>query len=101
MSKIRPLPPFLQKVAIEELNEDPERIEEHIQTLKTWIEQQPHLRARTDDQFLLAFLRGCKYNLENAKIKIDNYYMLKTKCSDMFTLQALSEDRIKDVLKLG
>ncbi|TMW50310.1 hypothetical protein DOY81_004587 [Sarcophaga bullata] len=101
MSKIRPLPPFLQKVATEELNEDPERIEEHIQTLKTWIEQQPHLRARTDDQFLLAFLRNCKYNLEKVKTKIDNYYMLKTKCPDLFTLQTLSEDEIKDLLRLG
>lgn len=101
MSKIRPLPPFLQKVAIEELNENPERIEEDIHKFKTWIERQPHLRARTDDQFLLAFLRGCKHNLEKAKTKIDNYYMLRTKCSDLFTLQALSEERIKELLKLG
>ncbi|XP_065367111.1 alpha-tocopherol transfer protein-like [Calliphora vicina] len=101
MSKIRPLPPWLQKVAIEELNEDPSRIENDLQTLKTWIDQQPHLRARTDDQFLLAFLRGCKYSLEKAKSKIDKYYMLRSKFPELFALRDLDDDKIKEIIRIG
>lgn len=101
MSKIRPLPPSLQKVAIEELNEDPARVEADILSLKTWIEQQPHLRARTDDQFLLSFLRGCKYSLEKAKSKIDKYYMLRSKFPELFTLRDLDDPKIREIIKLG
>ncbi|XP_037813921.1 alpha-tocopherol transfer protein-like [Lucilia sericata] len=101
MPNIRPLPPCLQKVAIEELNEDPSRIEADLQTLKTWIEQQPHLKARTDDQFLVAFLRGCKYSLEKTKSKIDKYYMLRSKYPEMFALRDVDEVKIREILKLG
>lgn len=101
MSKIRPLPPNLQKIAIDELNEDPTRVESDIQALRTWIEQQPHLNARTDDQFLLAFLRGCKFSLEKAKKKIDKYYMLRSKFPDMFTLRDLDNPKIRSLIKMG
>ncbi|KNC21669.1 hypothetical protein FF38_09802 [Lucilia cuprina] len=101
MPNIRPLPPCLQKVAIEELNEDPSRIEADLQTLKTWIEQQPHLKARTDDQFLVAFLRGCKYSLEKTKSKIDKYYMLRSKYPEMFALRDVDEVKIREILKMG
>lgn len=101
MSKIRPLPEALQKVAIEELNEDPSRIDADIEALRTWIQQQPHLKARTDDQFLVAFLRGCKYSLEKAKSKIDKFYTLRTKYPELFTLKGMSDEDIKEYLKLG
>lgn len=98
---VRPLPPTLQKIAIEQLNEDPARVADDIQALKTWIEQQPHLRARTDDQFLLAFLRGCKFSLEKAKSKIDKYYMLRSKFPDLFALRDLDDPKIREIIKLG
>ncbi|XP_073811544.1 retinol-binding protein pinta-like [Musca autumnalis] len=98
---VRPLPPGLQKVAIEELHEDPARVNDDIQALKTWIEQQPHLRARTDDQFLLAFLRGCKYSLEKAKSKIDKYYMLRSKFPELFSLRDIDDPKIQEIIKLG
>ncbi|XP_065367110.1 alpha-tocopherol transfer protein-like [Calliphora vicina] len=101
MSKIRPLPPVLQKIAIGELNEDPSRIDADIETLRTWIQQQPHLRARTDDQFLVAFLRGCKYSLEKAKSKIDKFYTLRSKYPELFTLKGMDDEKIKEYLKLG
>ncbi|XP_061393127.1 alpha-tocopherol transfer protein-like [Musca vetustissima] len=98
---VRPLPPGLQKVAIEELHEDPARVQDDIDALKTWIQQQPHLRARTDDQFLVAFLRGCKYSLEKAKSKIDKYYMLRSKFPELFSLRDVDEPKIQEIIKLG
>ncbi|GAB0090856.1 hypothetical protein DMENIID0001_056240 [Sergentomyia squamirostris] len=85
MANIRTLPEYLALKAQNELNEVPETIEEDLNALKTWIEQQPHLRARTDDQFLVAFLRGCKYSLERAKKKIDIHYSVKTNTHDYVT----------------
>jgi len=49
---IRPLPPALQKVAIEELNEVPSRVESDIATLKEWLQKQPHICACLENQWL-------------------------------------------------
>ncbi|XP_037952691.1 alpha-tocopherol transfer protein-like [Teleopsis dalmanni] len=98
---LRQLPDYLQKTAIEELNEVPERIPADIEALKTWIQQQPHLTARTDEQFLIAFLRGCKYSLEKAKSKIDKFYTLRTQVPEMFGVKSFDMNKIIEVLKLG
>ncbi|XP_075167478.1 clavesin-2-like [Haematobia irritans] len=84
MANIKPLPDDLQEIAIRELGEVPTRIPEDLDNLKKWIEQQPHLKACTDDQFLIQFLRYSKYSLEKAKRKIDLFYTLKTKYPDLF-----------------
>ncbi|XP_030375529.1 alpha-tocopherol transfer protein [Scaptodrosophila lebanonensis] len=101
MPSIRPLSPELQKVAIEQLNEVPDRIDDDIAALRTWIEQQPHLKARTDDQFLVTFLRGCKYSLEKAKAKIDRFYTLRTRYPDYFTGHNVNVDELIKIFRLG
>lgn len=44
---VRPLSEELQKIAIEELHEDPKRVEDDIKCIQEWIRQQPHLNAPT------------------------------------------------------
>lgn len=80
---IRELTPELAKIAKEELNENPNQVKDDIHHLKDWISKQPHLRARTDDQWLVAMLRGCKFSLERVKKKLDLYYTLRTKAPDV------------------
>ncbi|XP_075168519.1 alpha-tocopherol transfer protein-like [Haematobia irritans] len=101
MAKLRPLPDELKEIACKELGEDPSRIEDDLQALKTWIEQQPHLRARTDDQFLIQFLRGCKYSLEKAKAKIDLFFALKSKYPEMLCPTDVDEPRFRELYNLG
>ncbi|XP_013105368.2 alpha-tocopherol transfer protein-like [Stomoxys calcitrans] len=101
MPNIRPLPEALQKVACEELNEVSERIEQDLKDLRQWIEKQPHLRARTEDQFLISFLRGCKHSMEKAKSKIDNYYTLRTKYPDFYTIQNIDDPKMIELFDLG
>ncbi|XP_013101463.2 retinaldehyde-binding protein 1 isoform X2 [Stomoxys calcitrans] len=101
MANIKSLPAELQKIAIEELNEVPSRIPQDLETLRTWIKQQPHLRARTDDQFLIQFLRGCKYSLEKAKEKIDLFFTLRTKYPDMFGFTDVDDPKFKQYFNLG
>lgn len=101
MTNIRALPEELQKIACDELNEVPEQIEQNLKDLKEWIEKQPHLKARTDDQFLISFLRGCKYSMEKAKSKIDKYYTLKTKYPDFYTVQNIDDPKVIALVKMG
>lgn len=47
MPKIRQLSETLAKKARDELHEKPDQIEDRIKELRTWIQMQPHLKART------------------------------------------------------
>ncbi|KAM7344981.1 alpha-tocopherol transfer protein-like [Cochliomyia hominivorax] len=101
MANIRPLSEELQKVAIEQLGENPANIPADLEALKTWIKQQPHLRANTDDQFLITFLRGCKYSMEKTKSKIDKYFTLKSKFPEMFNITDVDDPKVREILRLG
>lgn len=72
-----------------------------VKILKTWLQQQPHLKANTDDEFLIAFLRGCKYSLEKAKSKIDKFFTLKTKFPELVNVIDFDNDRFKDIFRMG
>ncbi|XP_026756871.2 alpha-tocopherol transfer protein-like [Galleria mellonella] len=84
---IRPLSPELAEKARVELNEDPRRLKEDLQHLKDWIAKQPHLRVRTDDQWLTVFLRGCKYSLERTKQKLDLFYTFRNIAPEFFRIK--------------
>lgn len=99
---VRPLPPALQEVAVRELNENTETIAQDILLLRRWILSQPHLKARTNDQFLLAFLRGSKYSIERAKQKIDRYYTLKAAIPEVFNDRRLADNpQVLEIVRLG
>lgn len=97
---IRPLSKELQDQAATELNEDPGRIEADLEAFKAWLAKTPYLKTRTDDQFLINFLRGCKFSLERAKEKIDAYYTVRTAIPEIFANRAVTEDII-NLIKLG
>lgn len=98
---IRPLDSALEKVAREELNEDPTKIEEAVETLRDWIRKSPHLRARTDDQFLVTFLRATKYSMENAKKKLDIFYTLRTQIPELLLDRDPYDEKVHGIIKLG
>ncbi|XP_026326255.1 alpha-tocopherol transfer protein-like [Hyposmocoma kahamanoa] len=97
---VRPVPPILAEKAKNELNEDPNRLKNDLQSLKDWIAKQPHLRARTDDQWLLAFLRGCKFSLERTKEKIDLYYSCRSAAPDFYRIKH-TDPKFNEILELG
>lgn len=101
MLDIRPLPEELQKIAFEELNETPEGIAKNLKDFRKWIELQNHLKSRTDDQFLISFLRGCKYDLEKAKSKLDKYYTLKTRYPDFYSIQNIDDPKVISLYRMG
>lgn len=100
MAQIRPLAPELAAVAATELNEVESRIAGDIVELRQWIEDQPYLTARTDDQFLVGFLRFCKYNMDDAKKRIDYYYTYKTTAGDLLKSRCL-DDKVYGICRAG
>lgn len=101
MCDIREISDVLQKKAAVELNEVPERIEADLKALKEWIQMTPHLKARTEDQFLVAFLRGCKYSLEKAKKKLETYYSVRQALPEMMHAKDPSEKKMLEIVRLG
>ncbi|EDW15437.1 uncharacterized protein Dmoj_GI22785 [Drosophila mojavensis] len=77
MAGLRPLPAELAELAVTECNEQQSERETFIVTLQTWIAKSPYLKARTDERLILAFLRRCRFSVEAAKRRIDNYYSLR------------------------
>lgn len=84
MPEVRNVTIELEKKAQKELGETPERIAGDLDALRTWLTKSPHIKARTDDQWLLAFLRGCKFSVERAKEKIDLFYSLRNAIPEIY-----------------
>ena len=62
----------LAKVAKEEFGETPELLASSLQEIKAWIVETPHLHSiNQEDKSLTGFLRGCKFNIEKTKKKLD------------------------------
>jgi len=101
MINIRPLSPALALLSEEELNETPERLQSDLIALKQWIKQSAHLRGRTDDQFLVTFLRGCKFSLERAKTKYDLYYTVRSYMPEVMMNRDPLDERLQSIIRLG
>lgn len=99
--KVRPLPSDLQSTAIKEINEVPSRIPEDIRHIRKWVTQQPHLKARTDDQWLLNFLRACKFSLDRTKQVLDSFYTIRTATPEFFANRDPFLPEIQRIINLG
>ncbi|PZC74679.1 hypothetical protein B5X24_HaOG207348 [Helicoverpa armigera] len=97
---VRALTPVLAEKARAELNEDPARLEADLQHIKDWLAKQPHINARTDDQWLVVFLRGCKFSLERTKEKLDLYYSVRTTAPELFQMRH-TDPLFDEILGLG
>ncbi|XP_017045079.1 alpha-tocopherol transfer protein [Drosophila ficusphila] len=91
MADLRPLSAELRQIAEKELNEVEDRLPADLAALRDWLAKQPHLRARQDDQFLVGFLRGCKFSLEKTKSKLDHFYTIKTLMPELFGSRLVDE----------
>ncbi|GIY00551.1 clavesin-2 [Caerostris darwini] len=78
------LTPQIKKKAEEELNETEETRNSSIEELRELISDK-NLKCRTDDAFLLQFLRARKFNVKNACTRLETLNHIFTKSySDVF-----------------
>jgi hypothetical protein len=101
MQGIRQISPALQRKANELLNEDPSLIADEIEALKEWIWETPHLNARTDDQFLLTFLRGSKHDIDQAKAKIEMFYTCRTALPEIMSNRDPLNPKLLEIIRMG
>ncbi|KAH8375261.1 hypothetical protein KR200_004039, partial [Drosophila serrata] len=94
MPDLRPLNPELRRIAAAELNEVEMRVPADLAALRDWLAKQPYLKARQDDQFLIGFLRGCKFSLEKTKSKLDHFYTIKTLMPELFGSRVVDEKNL-------
>ncbi|VDP79803.1 unnamed protein product [Echinostoma caproni] len=67
----------LRRKAKEELHENPEHIEAHLESFRRWIQALPHITFPDDRRILLAFLRQAKYIHSKAQIRLDNFCTIR------------------------
>lgn len=101
MLNIRPLSSELAIIAKNELNEVPERIPEDVKAIRTWLDTQPHLNPNLSDQFLVTFLRGCKYSLERTKEKIDTFFTIKNTMPEILADRDPTSPLLLELIRLG
>ncbi|KAG8292591.1 hypothetical protein J6590_034784 [Homalodisca vitripennis] len=83
------------KLIWEEIGETgPDKLENNIKLLKEWISCQPHLPKNYDERMLPLVVRGCKHNLERAKVKVDTYYSVRGSVPEIF------QSRVADITLL-
>lgn len=92
--------PELEEVARTQLNENSETRDELIVAFRNWINEQDYLVARTDDQFLVAFLRFCQWDLEEAQKRIVFFYDYKTKERGLLKSR-LVDDKLYELARSG
>lgn len=58
-------------------------------------------KKKTDDQFLISFLRGCKYDMNLTKQKIDLFFTMRTMMPEITENRELRYGVTSEVIKLG
>lgn len=101
-ASIRELSPELAAKAAAEVNEVPDKIHADLTILKEWMRKSVHINGRiNDDQFLVNFLRGCKYSMEKAKEKLDLFYTIRTQLPEIMTNRDPLSKKNMEIIKHG
>ncbi|XP_041362009.1 alpha-tocopherol transfer protein-like [Gigantopelta aegis] len=93
------LSPELLEKAKKELSEDPNTTRQEIKALRERLERIPGLKARTDDAFILRFLRARKFDQEKAFTLVMNFYTVKFEHADLFA--TMKPSYVKEALEDG
>ncbi|KAL1464293.1 hypothetical protein WDU94_003955, partial [Cyamophila willieti] len=69
-----------------EKNAPPEEtVNEYVVELKKWLAQQPHLpKDVIDESMIRKYLFGLKYNLEEVKLRLTNYFALRARYPKLY-----------------
>ncbi|KAK6620637.1 hypothetical protein RUM43_010932 [Polyplax serrata] len=98
MTLVQPTPEQQLRIR-NELNENVDTRAQDLQTIKEWLDLQPHLPKNFDDARLMTFLRGCKFSLEKTKRKLDMYFTMRSAIPEFFSNRNPLDPTIQDIMK--
>uniref|UniRef100_A0A182MMW2 CRAL-TRIO domain-containing protein n=1 Tax=Anopheles culicifacies TaxID=139723 RepID=A0A182MMW2_9DIPT len=101
MSHIRPISPQLAEIAKRQLNEDTTQVESHLKVIRSWLAELDLPTSLVDDQFLIAFLRGCKFSLEKVKKKILLFYQIRSELPQIIQHRDPYDDGVLKIIRMG
>lgn len=90
-----------REFAEKNLNETEDTRTDALLKIREWLEKNKTLNAKTDDRSILAFLRGCKFNIERTKQKLVNYYKMRAEIPEWFSNRDPTLSVICELVKLG
>merc|ERR1719187_706632 len=90
------------EAAKKDLGEDPVRVAQDLEIIKTRISKSPHLHSiKQNDEFLKMFLRGCKFSLEKTKEKLDFHHTVRGSLPTWFDNWDPRQQQLQTILKTG
>ncbi|KAK9880116.1 hypothetical protein WA026_008631 [Henosepilachna vigintioctopunctata] len=95
------LPIVVQNYAEKMLNETEVARQNGFKEIKKWAADNPHLHIRTDEKYILPFLRGCKFNLDKTKKKMENFYLMRRDRTEWFKNRNVLSGDIGELVKMG
>lgn len=90
-----------EKYAKEVLGETSEKREQCISAIRKFLKENPKINGKNDDYSILAFLRGCKFNVEKTKAKMRNYYEMRARVTEWFDNRDPNLNEVKVLANLG
>ncbi|XP_026462070.1 clavesin-2 isoform X2 [Ctenocephalides felis] len=96
------LSPALKRVALEELREDEDMREQALEQFRDWINKHPHIKkCRTDDLFLLRFLRTKKFSVPQSCEMLERYLSVRQLHPDWFQNLDIDDPALDDIITSG
>ncbi|XP_043467263.1 retinol-binding protein pinta-like [Leptopilina heterotoma] len=83
------------------LNETIENRDKKIEEIREWLLNNKELCARTDDNFILIFLRGCKFKVEKVKLKLRNFHHQRAVMTEWFSNRNPILPELTELFDLG
>lgn len=93
---------MLKKIAESELQESPKTRKRTLRELRDWLKNQAHIsNVRTDNSFLLRFLRLKKFEMADSIKVLDKYLRMRTQNPNWFANLDIREAKLNDLISSG
>lgn len=73
----------------------PKLVKSDVEKLLEWLKMQPHLPASLTELEAGIFLTASDYSIESAKIRVDNFYTIRTMLPGCFSSRDVSGDDVR------
>ncbi|XP_014469668.1 PREDICTED: alpha-tocopherol transfer protein [Dinoponera quadriceps] len=98
---VRQLTSEEKEYAAKYLNETDEGRANAVAEIRRWLLENDNMCSRTDEFFILRFLRACKFDIEKAKAKMRNYHQQRSDLPEWFANKDPFLPELQQMFDLG